>query len=54
MSEVSEPFLDVSELNDSNVPYYGDMPDVSMAFPWSAWRTLRAKDKKDAPPWKRD
>lgn len=36
MSEVSEPFLDVSELNDSNVPYYGDMPDVSMAFPWSA------------------
>lgn len=28
-------FIDGSTLNAENVPFYGDMPDISMALPWT-------------------
>lgn len=36
MSITAKPFLDVSTLTTDNVPWYGDMPDVSIAYPWTA------------------
>ena len=34
MAEEKE-FIDGATLTDENVPWYGDMPDVSMALPWT-------------------
>ena len=36
MNVTAKPFLDVSTLTTDNVPWYGDMPDVSIAYPWTA------------------
>lgn len=36
MNVTAKPFLDVSTLTTDNVPWSGDMPDVSIAYPWTA------------------
>lgn len=49
MSAEIKPYLNPAELTDATVPWYGDMPDVAMALPWST--DPESLDLENNPVW---
>ena len=52
MSAEIKQYLDPSTLTDATVPWYGDMPDVAMALPWSTDPENKDLENTAVWPWR--